>query len=448
MANQSHFSSPKREELPQYPVVDLKPTTPSFDTRYNAIDRRSKGRQVLDSVIPALTRINTYSFGKDRLPEGWFDFQHPEGATYYVRADGQIVTPVDPRHEGNRALLNNAFLEIVRHLREQAIHDFGPIECFLNISPETPTQVLYYLVDHKNRQIFWVSNLTSRDSSLPAVETFGDIRSVLLPEYWLFLDYYPCHGDFPRDAADELLGILSHGEIDDMTSPGSTCPYGAEECRRYRKCIQNVISTGPDAYKTACVARIWSAVARARHINSYGLDGARLDRLQGLIAPADAHKRKNSKMALLEALLFYLPVGIESRLASLFNGRVVYQRHWQVFFNDMRMNWVYLAAIATFLMIGNVIMMTYGKASFMGVTSALLAGASVFASVYLHQQHPAHSLSTGPEISAYVMRYEDYYQGLRPLAIVLSVPQGLVIYSAIAFHVALISQALHVRHTD
>lgn len=40
--------------------------------------------------------------------------------------------------------------------------------------------------------------------------------------------------------------------------------------------------------------------------------------------------------------------------------------------------------------------------------------------------------------SQYVMSVEDYYQGLRPLSIILALPQTVSIYSALFFHIGLL----------
>lgn len=75
--------------------------------------------------------------------------------------------------------------------------------------------------------------------------------------------------------------------------------------------------------------------------------------------------------------------------------------------------------------------------------------------MYLHATHPEQNLKTGHDIvstlltpnadrrlivhqSTYVMRWEDYYNGLRPLSVVLALPQALMIYAGAAFYLGLI----------
>ncbi|KAG8901137.1 hypothetical protein FRB99_005509, partial [Tulasnella sp. 403] len=196
-------------------------------------------------------------------------------------------------------------------------------------------------------------------------------------------------------------------------------------------------STANRAYRNACIARLWTSISRARHINSYGQTNARLDRLQTL------GQQENSKysplLSLLEVATFLAPLSIHSRLSTLFIGRVVYQRHWQVFFDDMRRNWSQMCALSVTICMGNILLFSKGSTTLPGIASTSLAGASTFAALYLHSKHPEYLLKTGPDISTYIMSVESYWFGLRPLAIVLAVPQALAIYSALAFQVALLS---------
>lgn len=102
-------------------------------------------------------------------------------------------------------------------------------------------------------------------------------------------------------------------------------------------------SVGPTARTTWLT--FCSYLARARHINNFGLTNPRLDRLQGLHEFRELAYRPSFKLSLCEALTFLSSIPIWERLMDLFNGRVVYQRHWAVFFKDMRRNWFLMGAL-------------------------------------------------------------------------------------------------------
>jgi len=179
-------------------------------------------------------------------------------------------------------------------------------------------------------------------------------------------------------------------------------------------------------------------IARTRHINGYGLLNPRLDRLQRFEVSDEQRTKPEWITTCKEALLFFIPLNIHSRLLTLFNGRVVYHRHWDVFFNDMRGTWLLMGFIALCLSIGDVILLSQHATSIFGHLSLVLSCVTLFLAIYLHQKHSPHLLSTGPDISTYVMQHERYRGGLRPLAILLSLPQALVIYSGATLYVSVL----------
>ncbi|KAG8914132.1 hypothetical protein FRC01_004205 [Tulasnella sp. 417] len=171
------------------------------------------------------------------------------------------------------------------------------MEIFIDLDisdPPDPTTVTvsYYMVDHRSRQIFWNSNVQFSAIGIPPCEYKGHLKSFLTTEYWVHVDYFPAHMTFDEnfsDAERELMDILGHGAVDEGTAPGSTCIWAASECSDYRTVLRDFrIMDENTSYRIATIARIWTAVGRARHINCYGLPNALLDRLQGLVALAPA----------------------------------------------------------------------------------------------------------------------------------------------------------------
>lgn len=50
-------------------------------------------------------------------------------------------------------------------------------------------------------------------------------------------------------------------------------------------------------------------------------------------------------------MCFSLSLQIFARLSEMWNGRVVYQRHWHIFFKDMRADWMRIAATVSLRLI-------------------------------------------------------------------------------------------------
>ncbi|KAG8892976.1 carboxy methyl transferase for protein phosphatase 2A, partial [Tulasnella sp. 403] len=232
------------------------------------------------TYIPAQTRLSRLNEGKGQLPHGWDEFVHPEGDVFYYHSINHIMTSADPRNTQVNATLLSAFSQLRNSM---GTLDLTGLEIYLECdqqqaSAPTQSRVSYYFVDHRCRQLFWVDEIRNADVGLPDCRSLGALKSALTPEYWTHVDYYPRPNDFIRPAEQELLCILRHGAVDDLTSPGSTSPYSSEECVKHLNIIDGFQGCeGYSSYRVACIARLWSAIARARHINMYGMDSPRLD---------------------------------------------------------------------------------------------------------------------------------------------------------------------------
>jgi len=319
-------------------------------------------------------------------------------------------------------------------------------ELFLDIvaGPDT-CDVRYYFADHATCQLFWVGDVPLASLGLPEFGSDGEIRLRLTPEYWTHVEYFPMHLSLRQEAEDLIVAVLRHGCVDNMTSPGSTFPFGEAECRQYLSIFEGYKSSDSPktiGYRNAVIARVSNAISRARYINSWGLERPRLDRLQGLNDFANSQMKESLSLITGELFCLLLSRGVFTRITSMWNGRVVYQRHWNNFFNDMRAEWLRMAGVGGAIWLGSATMLASGHRTFFLVSSTALSGASVFVSFVLHHKHSESALATGPDVSRYIMSVESYYHGLRPLSIVYVVPHALIIYSAVCFNAALVTVAL------
>lgn len=88
------------------------------------------------------------------------------------------------------------------------------------------------------------------------------------------------------------------------------------------------------------------AIARTRAINYWGEENARLDSLQGVNEFHRLHSHPDPVLGVIEALFFFGPEVYFNRLTTLWNGRIVYARCWEVFLEEMRTEW---GRMATFV---------------------------------------------------------------------------------------------------
>ncbi|KIO22661.1 hypothetical protein M407DRAFT_27845 [Tulasnella calospora MUT 4182] len=418
-----------------------KPILPSANRRYNREATAPNSKCALPN-IPANTKTRAFTeeHPAGSLFDGWDEYVHPEGDTYWYQPERGLLTSLDPRDPRINNCLSKAFDDILAQLPSRF-----DMEIFLDLDFSEPSQpasvtVFYYMVDHRNRQIFWASDVDFNAIGILPCQSKGHLKSLLTPEYWVHVDYFPVHVNFDKNLSEaeaELMAIMGHGAVDDKTAPGSTCPWGAAECIQYLGVLRDFRTFDDKTpYRVATIARLWSAVGRARHINSYGLPNARLDRLQGFVDYTPV--QRSITMTLCDSVTFGVSISILQRMSTLFNGRVVYHRHWDIFFHDLRGTWVKTGCIGGLILLCDMALIASELNNVATMASASLSGASIFIALLLHQKHPQWKLATGPDISQYVMSVEDYYQGLRPLSIILALPQTVSIYAALFFHIGLL----------
>ncbi|KIO16880.1 hypothetical protein M407DRAFT_33471 [Tulasnella calospora MUT 4182] len=259
----------------------------------------------------------------------------------------------------------------------------------------------------------------------------------LKTEYWIHLESYPAHRMVSESAVDELTSLLVHSGTDDVTSQGSVSPWSADECLRYLRLFGELKGKQPSSYQTAAIARIWSTISRVRYMNRHGLPGPRLDRLQGIESFIAGQLKRSVVLSIAEYLCFNIPKGMFYQLSELWNGRLVYIRHWDRFLDEYRGMCLRMACVS-----GGIICLATFAVSSKSLNNGLAAATSLgsialFTSLYLYEQHSRARIGTATDVSTYLSKSESFQHGLRPLSILLSLPQALTIWAGLLFQVGL-----------
>ncbi|KAG8990637.1 hypothetical protein FRB90_001689 [Tulasnella sp. 427] len=419
----------------------LVPTTSSLHPRYDGPVHRD-GLVRHETKIPAATRF-LRGVPAAALPEGWTELIHPEGSVYYVNVQHSVISNTNPRLQGAlstfTAAINKIKAKIPTGSNSQAI------EIYLNIFDhlKLPAQVSveYYLVDYENKTIFWIEEVDTRTAFAGANVVFGQFESMkhlrlaLESEFWTHIEYYPCHQlSYDSRAEQELAEVLRRDSVDDMTAPGAVSPYGADECTQYLKLIEQPHADDQVArsYRRSWTARLWASICRIRHINRYGLSNPRLDRLQGLDSYLQQQTRRSPVLAFGEALCFGMSRKIFYKLTELWNGRIVYQRHWQPFLEDQRSEWRWTVLGGLYLVSMNTVQVIYGTSTTPLVFSFSATLASSLMAGLMIQTHSKDRLKTASDISSYVSMTENVRHGLRPLSIAYTLPKALLTWATLA----------------
>lgn len=111
------------------------------------------------------------------LSDGWAEYVHPEGDTYWYHSDKGLLTNLDPRDARINNCLAKAFDDILALLPSRF-----DMEIFIDLDFSDPSHpasitVLYYMVDHRNRQIFWAADVDFNGIGIAPCQSKGHLST-------------------------------------------------------------------------------------------------------------------------------------------------------------------------------------------------------------------------------------------------------------------------------
>lgn len=90
-------------------------------------------------------------------------------------------------------------------------------------------------------------------------------------------------------------------------------------------------------------------------MNRHGLPGPRLDRFQGIDSFIAGQLKYSIVLSIAELMCFNLPKGMFYQLSELWNGRLVYIRHWDRFLDAYRETCLRMAVVVSCRSLGSVV---------------------------------------------------------------------------------------------
>ncbi|KIO20521.1 hypothetical protein M407DRAFT_29838 [Tulasnella calospora MUT 4182] len=102
-------------------------------------------------------------------------------------------------------------------------------------------------------------------------------------------------------------------------------------------------------------------------------------------------------------LFLNLPAPKFHRITELWNGRVVFQRHWHSYLDDQRSEWLRLAVLGFAVFIVGVFLIVEDGPNPLAVTSASLAAAEVISVLALYERYSRSKFNTASDISSWII---------------------------------------------
>jgi hypothetical protein len=153
-------------------------------------------------------------------------------------------------------------------IHEEVVMPSENYDLALDIMPSDDGHIQwsYYYACHKNRCLFWLDKYDASHmiSELFGVKSPAHVKHRLEALYWTHWSLFPVVFEGRRlvqDVYDELVGILSHGSMDVMTSKSSTLPYDAETMQRMIRLVRNAKGTLRVRYRSSVSHRCNYSIA-------------------------------------------------------------------------------------------------------------------------------------------------------------------------------------------
>lgn len=189
----------------------------------------------------------------------------------------QIVTTTDPSNRRDEEIMNAAWQRV------STAHEIGSAELYLKVTHHD--EIEFYLINFELRTVFWTEDVHLDDFDVPLPEddvelsesferyskavrmltselnknpfcsrSIGFISNTSLQfSTWTTEPQQDCCPSSNMENSVGGLGPLfqrrplkrsTDALVDDSTSPASTCPYSAEECRRHAAVLQDFPGMG------------------------------------------------------------------------------------------------------------------------------------------------------------------------------------------------------------
>lgn len=451
---------------PSQIAFPMDPTGISRYERHCPISRDNKITVIQPSTImfPRFQELGVTGQGDLDGNFGWMPATHPEGALYFYDQKRRLFTDADMCDKTLRDEAEHFYshLQTLPGANELA-SSVGEYDLVLDIKPDqTGFKWCYYYVSHSNRCLFWLEEypITNMDIQNVGVQSLAHIKHQLEYLYWSHWSLFPVNfgqRKLSEEVYDELLGMLTHGCIDVMTSKTSTLWLDDDQMQKMIRLIQGAkVASAGDEYYTAGTARLLSFFAHWRFLDFHGQINARLRRNEAIYDEQSC--KKSVLIIVLSPLLFLAPQRYLAELEEAWIDKHILEPVWKSLMTKMLGEWsdlilwstVMLSVNVGFLAIPGMVPTNNNNATLPPTPSQIISYLSLVASVgsivvgLLLVRH--HRTKQEEDPVEYLQQNDHRHVGLEPMAIVFSLPWALLMWAMMLFSVELLISCF--QHTD
>ncbi|KAI6135972.1 hypothetical protein F5141DRAFT_1071492 [Pisolithus sp. B1] len=425
------------------------------------VDRYNRGNLIEPSKefpkIPVAQR--TFDDTANLDSTGWKACTHPEGALYFCDIQRRIYTDSDVRDVKILQTIEKCISRLSDLAKYHTITFPEPLpspsqpsspslELVLELTKGKRKECRYYFVDVQKRLLFWMHEWIPERmyANLRGVKEPSHIKIALEMQYWMHCELYPHERTFDTAIYRELCGFVIHANAESITSDTSLAPFESTELSKMMdiiRVLQDSIGQVNDPL-FCVVARFMCIFSRIHFLNFHGQPCARLDVDRTVYSSRDHRRCMSILLRMLSILLFGAPWRYVEALRGVWVDETVNLPRWRTFVGNIINEWggftiystVMLAVDMSLLGIVHTDITAYQSLAVIATyISVMCTVGSIVASVVLTGMW-RDKAENAEGVAKYMTEITDTVIGVDNMAIMFSVPFGLLIWGMASFLVA------------
>ncbi|KAI6031092.1 hypothetical protein PISMIDRAFT_20175 [Pisolithus microcarpus 441] len=393
------------------------------------VDRYNRGNLIQPSKEFPKVTAGKRTFDDTTTPNSaaWKACAHPEGALYFCDIRRRIYTDSDVRDDKTRRTIEKCILRLAHLAKPHSIIFPSPsLELVLELTKGKRKECRYYFVDGQKRLLFWMHDWVPKKmyANLRGVKDPSHITddvvrlqcvAIMITEialemqYWMHCELYPHQRTFDTAIYRELCGLIIHANAESITSDTSLAPFESAELSKMMD-IMRVLKDSTEQVNDplfCVVARFMCIFSRIHFLNFHGQPHARLD-VDRTVYHSPVRRRCTSiLLRMLSLILFGAPWRYVETLRGVWVDETVNLPRWRAFVGNILNEWGGFTIYSTVML---------------AVDVSLLA--------------IIHTDTTTYQSAKYMTEITDTVIGVDNMAIMFSVPFGLLIWGMASFLVA------------
>ncbi|KAI6023424.1 hypothetical protein EDC04DRAFT_3143457 [Pisolithus marmoratus] len=412
------------------------------------IDRYGRGKFIKPTKdLPKITVAQrTFDDTSDAEDTDWKACTHPEGALYFCDIQRRIYTDSDVRDRKKQRTIDKCITRLSELAGSHSItFPSSSLELVLELVNRKRKECRYYFVDVEKRLLFWMHEWVPEKmyANLRGVTERSHIKIALEMQYWTHCELYPHKRMFDTALYRELSGLVIHANAESITSDTSLAPFESAELSKMMdimRVLQDSIEQVNDPLMCV-VARFMCIFSRIHFLNFHGQPCARLDVDHSIYHPDDRRQHMSFLLRILSVFLFCAPLRYVEVLKSVWVDETVNLPRWRAFVGRVIDEWGGFTIYSTVMLAVDISLLAIINSNTTRIQSVgevaiymsvVCTVGSIVASVLLTGMW-REKAENAEGVAKYMNEITDTLIGVDHMAIMFSVPFGLLIWSMTSF---------------